>query len=152
MWQRGGLRPRFEVGEERLPVLLHRRVEDGLFSPMALVVGFAFAAPRGRVLVSPAHFGSSAVTPRRLRACLASSMRFRSAEVAWVLRRPIAEGVVAASLGHESSTTTMQSYVKPEAAARAQQRRVLRLLEEAVSPPEFENDSPANRFKRPSRK
>jgi integrase len=33
--------------------------------------------------------------------------------------------VVAASLGHESSTTTMQSYVKPEAAAGARQRRVM---------------------------
>jgi integrase len=31
--------------------------------------------------------------------------------------------VVAASLGHESSTTTMQSYVRPEAAAGARQRR-----------------------------
>ena len=37
--------------------------------------------------------------------------------------------VVAASLGHESSTTTMQSYVKPEAAAGAKQRRVLTVLE-----------------------
>ena len=37
--------------------------------------------------------------------------------------------VVAASLGHESSTTTIQSYVKPEAVAGAQQRRVLSVLE-----------------------
>ena len=37
--------------------------------------------------------------------------------------------VVAASLGHESSTTTIQSYVKPEAVAGAQQRRVLTVLE-----------------------
>jgi len=37
--------------------------------------------------------------------------------------------VVAASLGHESSTTTMQSYVKPEAASGAQQRRMLTVLE-----------------------
>jgi integrase len=37
--------------------------------------------------------------------------------------------VVAASLGHESSATTMQSYVKAEAAAGAQQRRVLTVLE-----------------------
>ena len=37
--------------------------------------------------------------------------------------------VVAASLGHESSTTTMQSYVKPEAAAGAQQRRALTVLD-----------------------
>ena len=36
--------------------------------------------------------------------------------------------VVAASLGHESSTTTMQSYVKPEAAAGARQRRVMTVL------------------------
>jgi integrase len=36
--------------------------------------------------------------------------------------------VVAASLGHESSTTTVQSYVKPEAMAGAQQRRVLNVL------------------------
>ena len=37
--------------------------------------------------------------------------------------------VVAASLGHESSTTTIQSYVKPEAVSGAQQRRVLTVLE-----------------------
>jgi integrase len=36
--------------------------------------------------------------------------------------------VVAASLGHESSATTMQSYVRPEAAAGAVQRRVLTVL------------------------
>jgi len=30
--------------------------------------------------------------------------------------------------GHESSTTTMQSYVKPEAAAGARQRRVMTVL------------------------
>jgi integrase len=36
--------------------------------------------------------------------------------------------VVAASLGHESSTTTMQSYVKPEAASGAQQKRVMTVL------------------------
>jgi len=37
--------------------------------------------------------------------------------------------VVAVSLGHESSTTTMQSYVKPEAVSGAQQRRVMTVLE-----------------------
>jgi len=37
--------------------------------------------------------------------------------------------VVAASLGHESSATTIQSYVKPEAVAGAQQRRVMNALE-----------------------
>ena len=37
--------------------------------------------------------------------------------------------VVAASLGHESSTTTIRSYVKPEAVAGAQQRRALSVLE-----------------------
>ena len=37
--------------------------------------------------------------------------------------------VVAASLGHQSSTTTVQSYVKPEAMAGAQQRRVLTVLD-----------------------
>jgi integrase len=37
--------------------------------------------------------------------------------------------VVAASLGHESSTTTMQSYVKPEAASGAQQKRVMTVLD-----------------------
>ncbi len=37
--------------------------------------------------------------------------------------------VVAASLGHESSATTIQSYVKPEAVAGAQQRRVMTVLE-----------------------
>jgi hypothetical protein len=36
--------------------------------------------------------------------------------------------VVAASLGHESSTTTIRSYVKPEAVAGAQQRRVMTVL------------------------
>jgi integrase len=36
--------------------------------------------------------------------------------------------VVAASLGHESSATTMQSYVRPEAAAGARQRRVMTVL------------------------
>lgn len=36
--------------------------------------------------------------------------------------------VVAASLGHESSTTTIQSYVKPEAVAEAQQRRVMTVV------------------------
>jgi hypothetical protein len=35
----------------------------------------------------------------------------------------------AASLGHESSTTTMQSYVKPEAASGAQQKRVMTVLD-----------------------
>jgi integrase len=37
--------------------------------------------------------------------------------------------VVAASLGHESSRTTVQSYIKPEAVAGAQQRRVLSVLQ-----------------------
>jgi hypothetical protein len=37
--------------------------------------------------------------------------------------------VVAASLGPTSSTTTIQSYVKPEAVAGAQQRRVMTVLE-----------------------
>jgi integrase len=37
--------------------------------------------------------------------------------------------VVAASLGHESRTTTMQSYVKPEAASGAQQKRVMTVLD-----------------------
>jgi hypothetical protein len=37
--------------------------------------------------------------------------------------------VVAASLGHVSSTTTIRSYVKPEAAAGAKQRRVLTMLD-----------------------
>ncbi len=37
--------------------------------------------------------------------------------------------IVAASLGHASSTTTLQSYASPEAVAGAQQRRVLRVLE-----------------------
>ena len=37
--------------------------------------------------------------------------------------------VVAAALGHESSTTTIQSYVKPEAVSGAQQRRVMTVLE-----------------------
>ena len=36
--------------------------------------------------------------------------------------------VVAASLGHESSRTTVQSYIRPEAVAGAQQRRVLSVL------------------------
>jgi len=36
--------------------------------------------------------------------------------------------VVAASLGHESSVTTMQSYVRPEAASGARQRRTLTVL------------------------
>jgi integrase len=36
--------------------------------------------------------------------------------------------VVAASLGHESSATTMQSYVRPGAAAGARQRRVMTVL------------------------
>ncbi len=37
--------------------------------------------------------------------------------------------VVAASVGHESSATTIQSYVKPEAISGAQQRRVMTVLE-----------------------
>jgi len=36
--------------------------------------------------------------------------------------------VVAASLGHERVTTTVQSYAKPEAVAGAQQQRMLRVL------------------------
>lgn len=36
--------------------------------------------------------------------------------------------VVAASLGHERVSTTVQSYAKPEAVAEAQQRRTLRVL------------------------
>jgi hypothetical protein len=51
-----------------------------------------------------------------------------------VLHSPLAmEGgvtghVVAASLGHESVSTTMQSYAKPEAVVGAQQRRALKVL------------------------
>ena len=37
--------------------------------------------------------------------------------------------VVAASLGHESTTTTIQSYVKPEAVTGARQRRVMTVLD-----------------------
>jgi integrase len=36
--------------------------------------------------------------------------------------------VVAASLGHESSATTIQSYIRPEASAGARQRRTLTVL------------------------
>src|SRR6185503_10105069 len=36
--------------------------------------------------------------------------------------------VVAASLGHESVTTTVQSYAKPEAVASARQQRALTVL------------------------
>ncbi len=42
--------------------------------------------------------------------------------------------VVAASVGHESSTTTLQSYAKPEAVATAQQERVLRVLDGGGQP------------------
>src|SRR5438105_4021825 len=41
--------------------------------------------------------------------------------------------VVAASLGHESVTTTIQSYAKPEAVAGAQQRRTLTVLAGGVA-------------------
>lgn len=41
--------------------------------------------------------------------------------------------IVAASLGHESVSTTMQSYAKPEAVAAAQQAKVLSILEGAGS-------------------
>jgi integrase len=37
--------------------------------------------------------------------------------------------VVASSLGHESFSTTLQSYAKPEAVAGAKQRRVMTVLE-----------------------
>jgi len=37
--------------------------------------------------------------------------------------------VVAAALGHESFSTTVQSYAKPEAVAAAKQKRVLKLIE-----------------------
>ena len=37
--------------------------------------------------------------------------------------------VAAASLGHESSATTIRSYVKAEAVAGAQQRRAMTVLE-----------------------
>jgi integrase len=37
--------------------------------------------------------------------------------------------VVASSLGHESFSTTVESYAKPEAIARARQRRVLTVLD-----------------------
>lgn len=40
----------------------------------------------------------------------------------------ITGAVVAASLGHENASTTMQSYAKPEAVATAQQARVLSVL------------------------
>jgi len=49
--------------------------------------------------------------------------------------------VVAASL-QVSSATTMQSYVKPEAAAGTQQRRALSTLEGTESPPERETIGP----------
>jgi hypothetical protein len=55
----------------------------------------------------------------------------------WHARPPLDAGVengvsahvVAASLGHESSATRIQSYMKPEAVAGAQQRRVMTVLE-----------------------
>jgi integrase len=37
--------------------------------------------------------------------------------------------VVASSLGHESFSTTVESYAKPEAIAEARQRRVMTVLE-----------------------
>ncbi len=37
--------------------------------------------------------------------------------------------VVAASLGHESVTTTIESYAKPEAVAAARQQRTLSVLD-----------------------
>jgi integrase len=43
--------------------------------------------------------------------------------------------VVAASLGHESVSTTIQSYAKPEAVAGAQQRRALTVLVGGVAAP-----------------
>jgi len=41
----------------------------------------------------------------------------------------VGTGVVAASLGYESSATTIQSYVKPEAVSDAQHRRVMTVLD-----------------------
>jgi integrase len=42
--------------------------------------------------------------------------------------RGVTGAVVAAALGHESPTTTIRSYAKPEAVHTAQQRRVLTVL------------------------
>jgi integrase len=44
------------------------------------------------------------------------------------LEAGVTGAVVAASLGHEQVSTTVQSYAKPEAVAGAQQRRTLRVL------------------------
>jgi integrase len=46
--------------------------------------------------------------------------------------------VVASSLGHESFSTTVESYAKPEAIEGARQKRVLTVLEGGDSPPQFE--------------
>lgn len=48
------------------------------------------------------------------------------------LEAGITGAVVAASLGHEHVSTTVQSYAKPEAVAGAQQRRALSVLDGGV--------------------
>ena len=55
--------------------------------------------------------------------------RMRGLHSTLAVENGVSAHVVAASLGHESSATTIQSYVKPEAVAGAQQRRVMTVLE-----------------------
>jgi hypothetical protein len=40
--------------------------------------------------------------------------------------------VIASSLGHQSFSTTVESYAKPEAIAGARQRRVLTVLDRGI--------------------
>lgn len=53
----------------------------------------------------------------------------RGAHATLATERGITGHVVAAALGHESCSTTYQSYAKPESVATAQQQRVLTVLE-----------------------
>jgi integrase len=57
--------------------------------------------------------------------------------------------VAASSLGHESFSTTVERYAKPEAIAGARQRRVLTVLDGGRLASSPSNDWTANRFKPP---
>jgi integrase len=66
---------------------------------------------------------------REVRVPVVTAHGMRGLHSTLAVEHGVSAHVVAASLGHESITTTMQCYAKPEAAAAAKQRRVLTVLE-----------------------
>lgn len=65
-------------------------------------------------------------TPQELSALVLRSLK---ADAEAALEHGASAHVVASSSGHESFSTTVESYAKPEALAGARQRRVITVLE-----------------------